>query len=196
MKGGAQIDLPPSEKTTLKKPSLIRVNVCQYFLNLHLHIHCKEFHILSQEKNFSTKRPTVFFQTHLRYAFGWLLSKIEKQFWILLHLQNNNFSFQCKISHFPYFQYSLNICYSCVKAFFLSQFFAVRAVSTYIFNVSLFRSTQHIPQTATLTPFRTPIPVISHFDKFEFNSENKLLNTSICSFSMLALCKLIKIYQE
>ena len=40
-----------------------------------------------------------------------------------------------------------------------------------IFNVSVFRSTQCIPQTATCTPCRTPITVISYFDEFGFNPE-------------------------
>ena len=39
------------------------------------------------------------------------------------------------------------------------------------FNVSLCRSTKLIPQTATWTTFRTPIPVISQFDKTGFNPE-------------------------
>ena len=54
------------------------------FLNLHLYSHYKGFHALSQEKNFSTKRPFVGFQARLRYALGRMLSKIEKQFWISL----------------------------------------------------------------------------------------------------------------
>ena len=40
-----------------------------------------------------------------------------------------------------------------------------------IFNTSLFRYIQRIPQTATWTPFRNSIPSISYLIKFGFNPE-------------------------
>ena len=49
-----------------------------------------------------------------------------------------------------------------------------------IFNVSLFRYTQHKPQTATWTSFRAPIPVISDFFKFGFNPENTKNISTMC----------------
>ena len=41
-----------------------------------------------------------------------------------------------------------------------------------ILIVSSFRFTRLIPQIATFTPFRTPIPAISHFDLFGLRPEN------------------------
>ena len=39
--------------------------------------------------------------------------------------------------------------------------------------VSSCRFTHFLPQSATFTPFRTPIPAISHFDLFGLRPENR-----------------------
>ena len=39
--------------------------------------------------------------------------------------------------------------------------------------LSLTRSTDFIPQTALLTPFRSPIPAVSHLDRFGFKPEKE-----------------------
>ena len=49
--------------------------------------------------------------------------------------------------------------------------------------VSIFRLTYFIPQTATWTPFSTPVPETSHLVKFGFQTENfeKRMKTLIIS---------------
>ena len=48
---------------------------------------------------------------------------------------------------------------------------------------------QRIPQTATLTPFRTPVRGISYFVNFGFNQEENEKKASTICFIEIAFCK-------
>ena len=48
---------------------------------------------------------------------------------------------------------------------------------------------QRIPQTATWTPFRTPVPAILDFVKFGFNPEKYEKKVSTICFTEIVACK-------
>ena len=67
----------------------------------------------------------------------------------------------------------------------LFKIFIIRKMNMSIFTVSLLRLTRFTPQSATWTPFRTPILTIVRFFLFHFNPEKfgKLFNSFINSIT-------------
>ena len=72
-----------------------------------------------------TIMPSVFFQAHLRYALGRLLSNIEKQIWILITIFPSSLRFPFSVFS-VLVRYLIQLC----KKKFSSNFFVVREVST------------------------------------------------------------------
>ena len=81
--------------------SLFVISLIEISLILHLIVISRSLGIDLIHRKAFTEKPSVFFQDYL-YVLGQLLC-LENNFWYHYWFTNNDFLFQCKVSHFPYF---------------------------------------------------------------------------------------------
>ena len=131
------------------------LSLSQHFLYYPFHSHCKEYDKIS-----------ILLLRSLVISKTWITLETPKDLKTVVLPSKVN----CLMRH-NFKMFSIFTIFS-QKSLSCSRFLLYEKWTPSIFTVSLLRLTHFMPQSVTWTPFRTPIPAISHFVLLGFNPEN------------------------